>query len=882
MSFNLIRNSRMFFTTNVDASSGVVASTGFTSSNTYEIQVLDGFSFSQNTTADVVTLNEAGATPVRGQRSFNTALDPVDFSFSTYIRPADSSLTAGGFNTPILTIPAPTAMTVSSATTTVAFSVKDSTGSVTSPTAKVITFGLSRAGTTGANSSLASHLMIASGPTVVTKTALGTLPTTMPTLTTSVLNIVSPTYQWSVQAGSTGSFTNITGATSSTYQLNSLGTEYTAGVGTGASTNTYRCTVTGTINGVAASTVSDEIIVPVVQTVATGAAGAIVVATSSLNKSLKAANGTAFTDIDFTTGSTNITVYEGANTVPFDGIGTTASTNSTFKVTITPNLTIVTTTPTAITSNTATNAIAFSVQNSAGTVTTPTTKTINYTLSRAGTSGTSGSPSTSASYFTITNPVTVVTKTAATGTLPTTMPTLTTNVVNITSPTYQWFVQAGSTGSFVSIAGATSSSYLLNSGGATDYTGGVGTGASTNSYRCTVTGTINGVAASTVSDEITVPVVQTGATTIVVATSSLNRSLKAATGAAFTDVDYTTGGVDIKVYEGATLLNFDGTGTASTNSTFKITSTPTSVTVANTGSVFTVNTGTSVVTAEESVLWNALMSTASIGNTGAGWTETYQYAKLVADYSQVHQLQKFGVIIVLDSSSFIIDNCALDSATVDFGLDAIATIAWAGKGTKLRQLPGLTASAGTTVTFGTGLSGTAKGKNYLAPYIANKLSTLSVKGGINGSGTVYTVALTGGQMVISNNITYLTPANLGIVNQPITYFTGTRSVTGTLNAYLRTGTVAVPNSTATLLSDMLTQSLTDVNPAYEMIVSVGGGSNPIRIELDVSAAVLTIPSIATEQVISTSINFTGQGYTTSNAFDISQSNEIEIRYYTVV
>jgi hypothetical protein len=874
----------MFFTTNVDASSGVVASTGFTASNTYEIQVLDGFSFSQNTTADVVTLNEAGATPVRGQRSFNTALDPVDFSFSTYIRPADSSLTAGGFNTPILTIPAPTAMTVSSATTTVAFSVKDSTGAVTSPTAKVITFGLSRAGTTGANSTLASHLMIASGPTVVTKAVTtGALPATMPTLTTSVLNIGTPTYQWSVQAGSTGSFTNITGATSSTYQLNSLSTEYTAGVATGASTNTYRCTVTGTINGVAASTVSDEIIVPVVQTVATGA-GAIVVATSSLNKSLKAANGTAFTDIDFTTGSTNVTVYEGANTVPFDGIGTTASTNSTFKVTITPNLTIVTITPTAITSNTATNAIAFSVQNSAGTVTTPTTKTINYTLSRAGTSGTSGSPSTSASYFTITNPVTVVTKVVTTGALPATMPTLTTNVVNITTPTYQWSIQAGSTGSFTNITGATSSSYVLNSGG-TEYTAGVGTGASTNTYRCTVTGTINGVAASTVSDEITVPVVQTVATgvgAIVVATSSLNRSLKAATGAAFTDVDYTTGGVDIKVYEGANLLNFDGIGSASTNSTFKITSTPTSVTVVNTGSVFTVNTGTSVVTAEESVLWNALMSTASVGSTSAGWTETYQYAKLVADYSQVHQLQKFGVIIVLDSSSFIIDNCALDSATVDFGLDAIATIAWAGKGTKLRQLPGLTATAGTTVTFGTGLSGTAKGKNYVAPYIANKLSTLSVKGGINGSGTVYTVALTGGQMVISNNITYLTPANLGIVNQPITYFTGTRSVTGTLNAYLRTGTVAVPNSTATLLSDMLTQSLTDVNPAYEMIVSVGGASNPIRIELDVSAAVLTIPSIATEQVISTSINFTGQGYTTGNAFDISQSNEIEVRYYTVV
>lgn len=633
MSFNLIRNSRMFFTTNVDASSGVVASTGFTSSNTYEIQVLDGFSFSQNTTADVVTLNEAGATPVRGQRSFNTALDPVDFSFSTYIRPADSSTAAGGFNTGILTVPAPTAVSANVANVSVSFSVKDSAANVTSPTAKVITYTLSRAGTANAAASTASFFAITNGPTVVSKAVTtGALPATLPTLSTSELNIVGATYQWAIQAGSTGSFTNISGATSSSYVINSAGTEYTAGVGTGATTNTYRCTVSGTING-ASSTFVDEITVPVVQAVASGA-GAIVVATSSLTKILRAANGSAFTDVDFSTGNVGISVYEGANTVAFDGIGT-ASTTSTFKVSFTPA-----------------NA--------------------------------------------------------------------------------------------------------------------------------------------------------------------------------------------------------------------------------------TINSGTSVVTAEEAVLWNALMSRTNIGTATSGWTETFGYAKLVADYSQAHQLQKFGVIIVLDSSSFIIDNCALDSATIDFGLDAIATIAWAGKGTKLRQLPGLTATAGTTVTFGTGLSGTAKGKNFLAPYIANKLSTLSVKGGINGNGSVYSVALTGGQMVISNNITYLTPANLGIVNQPITYFTGTRSVTGTLNAYLRTGTVAVPNSTATLLSDMLTQSLTDVNPAYELIVAVGGSSNPIRIELDVSAAVLTIPSIATEQVISTSINFTGQGYTTSNAFDIAQSNEVEVRYYTVV
>ena len=88
--FNLVRNSRVFFTTNVSASTGVIpehTGTACSTSNTFELQVLDGFSFSQGTQQSVIQISEAGATPVRGQRAFNTQLDPVDFSFSMYVRP---------------------------------------------------------------------------------------------------------------------------------------------------------------------------------------------------------------------------------------------------------------------------------------------------------------------------------------------------------------------------------------------------------------------------------------------------------------------------------------------------------------------------------------------------------------------------------------------------------------------------------------------------------------------------------------------------------------------------------------------------------------------------------------------------------------------------
>jgi hypothetical protein len=281
------------------------------------------------------------------------------------------------------------------------------------------------------------------------------------------------------------------------------------------------------------------------------------------------------------------------------------------------------------------------------------------------------------------------------------------------------------------------------------------------------------------------------------------------------------------------------------------------------------------ITCEESVLWNAMFATDAIGGTAPAWSEGTSVATLVAGNSNSHQLQKFGLIIVIDGVSYIIDNCALDSATVDFGLDAIAMVAWAGKGAILRQVSGLTATSGATVTFGGGLSGTAKGKNTTAPFIANKLSTLTLKKEIDGTGTAYTVAITGGSLTIANNLTYLTPANLGVVNRPFTYFTGTRAISGSLNAYLRAGST----NTAGLLSDLLAGSTTDVDPAFSVQFEVGGASNATRVEFEMPAAVLTIPTVATEQVISTTINFTAQGSATG-AFDIGAANELEVRYYT--
>jgi hypothetical protein len=179
--------------------------------------------------------------------------------------------------------------------------------------------------------------------------------------------------------------------------------------------------------------------------------------------------------------------------------------------------------------------------------------------------------------------------------------------------------------------------------------------------------------------------------------------------------------------------------------------------------------------------------------------------------------------------------------------------------------------------------GTAKLKNTAAFYIANKLSIMelsvpSTYAGITAaSPRVYDIALTGGSFTISNNLTYLTPANLGVVNRPITYFTGTRAVTATVNAYLKTGTGI--NTTTTLLSDLLTSSQIYTDNKFKVLVKMGGAGST-RVELDLPTVQLTIPSIASEQIISTSINMTAQGYnSSSSSYDLEQTNEVTVKYY---
>lgn len=292
------------------------------------------------------------------------------------------------------------------------------------------------------------------------------------------------------------------------------------------------------------------------------------------------------------------------------------------------------------------------------------------------------------------------------------------------------------------------------------------------------------------------------------------------------------------------------------------------------------NNGTSV-TAEEAYLWNAFAGSIAIGTANAAWSNGNPATLSVAN-SNKHQLQAFGLIIIFDDLAYVLDNCALDTATIDFGIDAIANIQWAGKGSLIRQLnvaAGAPASGQVPLTGSDLATGTndAKEKNSVAKYITNKLTVLQVNNTINDfTGSDFTVPITGGNITLSNNLTYLTPANLGVVNLPITYFTGTRSVTGTLTAYLRSGST----NTGGLLSGLLANAANEIDPDYAINIQMGGASGT-HVDLKIPAAMLQIPTVNTEQVISTTITFNAQGYTGTD-FDIDAANEISIEYFATV
>lgn len=300
-------------------------------------------------------------------------------------------------------------------------------------------------------------------------------------------------------------------------------------------------------------------------------------------------------------------------------------------------------------------------------------------------------------------------------------------------------------------------------------------------------------------------------------------------------------------------------------------------------------------TAPEALLWNALVSADQPYSNGTGtssWVEAATSATLSMTRSNVHSFVSFGLIFKVDNTIYYIDKCAVNQADMNFGIDQIAMISWSGQGTEMLKLDNtggvFAAPAGTGSLDKVIVANTW---DDTASFITNKLSSVALTGynivGTTTAGQVYTLALTGGQITINNNINYLTPETLGAVNKSIGYFSGSRSISGNINAYLKVSDDA-GRYASELLDDLVRHSLQQPDNMFNMQIGVGAAGNTYpQMVLTLPGAMLQIPSVDVQDVVSATINFTGQATSTGNAtttnaatFDIGGTNELIVTYKT--
>ena len=145
-------------------------------------------------------------------------------------------------------------------------------------------------------------------------------------------------------------------------------------------------------------------------------------------------------------------------------------------------------------------------------------------------------------------------------------------------------------------------------------------------------------------------------------------------------------------------------------------------------------------------------------------------------------------------------------------------------------------------------------------FIRNRLTVLTVTpttqdpdgDSTNELESSYSLTLTGGNVTISNNITFITPEEIGTVNVPIGHVTGTRNVSGSFTCYLTEDT-ATTNASRDFFEDL--RAITNVvTNSFALVFKIGGASGT-GLELNMATSHVEIPTHSIEDVISLETNF---------------------------
>lgn len=233
----------------------------------------------------------------------------------------------------------------------------------------------------------------------------------------------------------------------------------------------------------------------------------------------------------------------------------------------------------------------------------------------------------------------------------------------------------------------------------------------------------------------------------------------------------------------------------------------------------------------------------------------------------------------LDNVVYQVSNATVNQATVDAGIEEIATTTWTGFGQTLNEVLGDNRDNAITVfggvlNDGSSAVGNANALSASATYSYHPYNQANVAGSVGtnsflknrlsaiefhhqpsatGSDVSYTFPVTALSFDYNNNISYLTPEELSTLNNPIGQFLGTRAVTGSATMYLRAG----DSQSAQFLRNIANDSRTNSSATSNANLIIGGTTAPY-VAFMLPAAQFEFPTLAVEDVISMTVNFVGQ------------------------
>jgi hypothetical protein len=286
------------------------------------------------------------------------------------------------------------------------------------------------------------------------------------------------------------------------------------------------------------------------------------------------------------------------------------------------------------------------------------------------------------------------------------------------------------------------------------------------------------------------------------------------------------------------------------------------------------------IRAVEEALWANFIANNAFTPATPAWASGVTFGAAVTDFdfsaSNKTTLGTFDLIFVLGAGKaasanyaasevttiYRVQNASINEVSITFDIDGIATLAWSGNGATLKEMASFDATAAI-------VAGTTATNNF----IRNRLTQLTMTSSVSGSSKTYLITLTGGTITLTNNLTYLTPEVLGIVNVPLGHVTGSRTIGGSFTCYLDEKT----NGSIDLIDD-LQNATTKTQNHFAMDFFVGGkagGDAPIApgLQFKIPNAHLTIPALDTGDVISMSVDFSALPTTIDN------TNEMEVIRY---